>query len=209
MKDLIIIGAGGFGRVVYQLATECHGFQREYSIKGFLDDNLNALDGFSNYPKIINSISNYDIQKNDLFACSIGNVVTKKKIINTIHHKGGCFVSLIHPTTHIGNNAQLGDGLIIMRNAVIGSDSKIGNYSLIQIAAVIGHDAHIGEYARIDCHVVCVGGTTVHDEVAIHTSAVINENVIIEKGAVIGAGSFVIRNVKEQTTVYGNPAKKL
>ena len=47
MKNLIISGAGGMGRQVYLFAKACTGYQKEYIIKGFLDDNPNAMVGFN------------------------------------------------------------------------------------------------------------------------------------------------------------------
>ena len=90
---------------------------------------------------------------------------------------------------------------------MIGNDAVIGDYNMIQAYTVIGHDARIGSWNRIDTHVTCVGGIVLEDDVDIHTSAVINHGVTVGTGARVGALSFVIRKVKPQTTVYGNPAR--
>jgi len=209
MKNLLIVGARGFGRDIYNLALDCRGYQNEYLIKGFLDDKKDALDEFENYPPIIDSVENYVVGENDIFICALGEVKFKKKYIQIILDKGGEFLTLIHPSAHIDFNAKIGVGCIVLQNAVLGSGSVIGNFVLIQISTIIGHDARIGNYSRVDCHAVCVGGVVVEDEVTIHTSAIINHNVIVGKRAVVGAASFVIRKVKESTTVYGNPAIKL
>ena len=59
MKNLIIIGAGGMGRTVYDNALESVGYGETFVVKGFIDDDLQALDGFPNYPPIIDTIRNY------------------------------------------------------------------------------------------------------------------------------------------------------
>lgn len=213
MKELIIIGAGGMGRQVFDLAKQCIGYDSEYIIKGFIDfwpnpENEKFLIK-KGYPRVLGTIREYQVKDNDVFICSTGDVKYKKESVGLILEKGGEFISLIHKTAEIGSNVQIGQGSIIMKNVYIGSDSLIGNYALIQISSVIGHDVQIGQYTRIDCNVVCTGGTRVKDDVTIHTAAVINHNVVLEEGAIVGSGSFVIRNVKERTTVYGNPAKRL
>ena len=53
MKHLIIIGAGGMGRVMYDMARESVGYQTEYNIKGYIDDNIHSLDTFIGYPPIL------------------------------------------------------------------------------------------------------------------------------------------------------------
>lgn len=209
MKNLLIIGARGFGRDIYNLASECQGYQKDYQIKGFLDDKKDALDAFCTYPPIVDSVENYIVGDDDVFICALGDVQFKKKYIQMILDKGGKFISLIHPEAHVDRNAKIGIGCIVFQNAGIGSGSIIGNYVLIQASTFIGHDSKIGNYSRVDCHAVCTGGVVLEDEVTIHTSAVINQKILVRKGAHVGAGSFVIRNVKENSTVYGNPAIRL
>ena len=209
MKNLIIIGAGGFGREIYNMATQCEGYNSEFIVKGFLDDNVNALAKFNDYPAVLSSLKNYELCSDDIFACAIGNVDMKKNIIQNILQKKGKFISLIHPSVSISKSVEVGIGCIIFQNASIGCDSQIGDHVLIQNSAVVGHDVKIGDYSRLDSFVVTVGGCIVENEVTIHTSAVINKNIRVKKYATVGALSFVIRNVKEQSTVYGNPAMVL
>jgi sugar O-acyltransferase (sialic acid O-acetyltransferase NeuD family) len=209
MKNLVIIGAGGMGREIYDLATHCEGYNKEYLIKGFLDNSIEALKTFYGYTPIISTIDNYIIEDNDVFICSIGNVLEKKKNIQKILDKGGKFINLVHPDAYIGKNTKIGLGCILLKNAYVGVDCVIDDFVLIQLSAVIGHDVKVGKYSRVDNFVVCVGGTELKEEVTVHTSSVINHKVIVERNATVGACSFVIRKVKENTIVYGNPAKKL
>ena len=81
MKDLIIVGAGGMGRTIYDMVRENESYEKEFAIKGFIDDNLNSLDGFKNYPPILGKISDYEIQPNDIFVCSIGGNSRRSWII--------------------------------------------------------------------------------------------------------------------------------
>lgn len=208
MKQLIIIGAGGMGRTVYDSALGSVGFGEDFEIKGFIDDDLNALGGFDNYPPIIGTIKDYNPQAEDVFVSSIGGAA-RKPCMEEIISRGGEFYQLIHKTARINTNAKIGKGNFIGAYTVIGNDATIGDYNMIQSYTVIGHDAKIGNWNRIDTHVTCVGGIIVEDETNIHTSAVINHNVRVGTGAHVGALSFVIMKVKPGTTVCGNPAKKL
>lgn len=208
MKNLIIIGAGGMGRTVYSNALESVGYGEKFVVKGFIDDNLKALEGFPNYPPVIGTIRDYQPQKNDVFVSSIGGA-SRRLCIEEIIRRGGEFMDLIHQTARLLTNVKMGKGNFIGAYTVIGNDAVVGNYNMIQAYTIIGHDAKIGNYNRIDTHVTCVGGTVIEDDVNIHTSAVISHNVVVETGAHVGALSFVIKKVKAGTTVMGNPAKKL
>lgn len=196
------------GRTMYDMAKESHGYGMTYDIRGFIDDNISALDNFANYPPIIAPIQGYQPKEDEIFICSIGGA-SRRKCIEEILSKGGQFLTMIHSTARIGTNVEIGEGTIIGAFTTIGADTKVGKYNLIQSYSVIGHDSIIGDWNRIDTHVTLVGGTTVHNEVNIHTSAMISHNVTIEDNSRVAACSFVIRRVKAGTTVMGNPAKKL
>ena len=208
MKQLIIIGAGGMGRTVYSNVLESVGYGETFEVKGFIDDDLQALDGFSNYPPVLGTISGYQPEADDVFVCSIGGA-SRRLCMESIISRGGEFINIIHRTARLLTNVVLGKGNFIGADTVIGNDAEIGNYNMIQSYTIIGHDARIGDYNRIDTRVTCVGGIVIGDEVNIHTSAVINHNVTVENKSCVAALSFVIKDVKAGTTVIGNPAKKL
>lgn len=208
MKNLVIVGAGGMGRTLYDMARESCGYRTEFVIKGFIDDNLHALEGFKNYPPVIGCISSYRPEEDDVFVCSIGGSIRRKCMLDLLE-KGARFINLIHSTARIGSNVKLGEGNIVGAYTSIGADAVIGNYNLIQSYTVVGHDAQIGDWNRIDTHVTCVGGIRICNETDIYTSAVLNHGVVVEDCAHVGACSFVIRRVKAGTTVIGNPARKL
>lgn len=209
MKNLIIVGAGGMGRSIYNVALCCKGYGTEFLIKGFLDDKLNQLDGFDEYPPILGTIDGYTIQQDDVFTCSLGSVQTKVKCCEKIINKGGKFLTLIHSQAIVPSSANLGEGCIVGPFCIVDCDTKIGKLCLLQTDAVIGHDCVIGDYSRVDTHVICVGGVKIGNRATIHTSAVLNHKVVVEDDAVVGACSFVIRRVKKGTTVCGNPARLL
>lgn len=209
MKHLIIIGAGGMGRCLYSLSINAKGYQTEFDVKGFLDDNLQALDGFINYPPMLDKIVDYQPDADDVFICSIGDVETKIKVCDIIKNKGGKFITLIHNNSSVGMNSIIGEGTIIDEGVHIDPDVIIGEQCLIQTQAIIGHDSQIADYVRIDTHCSLVGGTIVKRGACIYTHAMINHNVVIGENAVVGACSFVMRKVKPGETVFGVPAKPI
>ena len=122
MKNLIIIGAGGMGRVMYDMARESYGYGDIFEIKGFIDDNINALDNFENYPPMIGTIKDYEIQPDDIFICSIGGAF-RRECMERIINKGGEFISLIHKTARIGTNVKLGKAIMVGAFTTIAADA--------------------------------------------------------------------------------------
>lgn len=209
MKNLLIIGAGGLGRTVHNYLQELDEYNVSFKIKGFLDNRLNALDGFYEYAPVISSVENYKVSKNDIFICSVGDLTYKKKLTEIILEKGGEFFTLIHPQSRVMKDAKIGVGSIIAPWCTVGTGTVIGEHCLIQCFSVIAHDVIIGNWTRIDTHAVCIGGSFIGDNVTVHTGAIVNNNVKIGDYVKVGAGCFVFRNIKSGKTVYGNPAKEL
>lgn len=209
MKNLIIIGARGYGREVHDLAKQCSGYNTEYVLKGFLDDKSDALAGFENYPEIISSVESYEIQENDVFVCALGSVKWKKHYVELILDKGGKFINLIHPSTILNTNAILGKGLIVFMNSNISNDCVIDDFVTIQGFVGLGHDTKLGKWSHLNAYCFTGGFVVLEEEVCLNTRATILPKIVVRKGATVGAASLVIRNVKENTTVFGIPAKNL
>lgn len=208
MNKLIIIGAGGMGRTMYDLAKESIGYGIEFDIKGFIDDNLNALDEFKNYPPILGRISEYEPKDEDTFVCSIGGP-SRKPCIEKLLSKGAQFITLIHKTARIGTNVKLGKGTLVGTYTTIAADAELGDYNFIQSMTIIGHDCKIGSWNRIDSQVMMVGATSIGDNNMIHTGAMINHNVHIGDNCTIGACSFVTMDVPSDSTLFSAPARRL
>ena len=212
MKKLILVGASGYGRDIAERVMLLPGFNQDFTIKGFLvhkKEYLHSLDEYPNYPPVIGLVDDYIIEDDDVFLCTLGDVMQKKTIISLLKQRGAKFFTFVHPEAAVSPDAIIGEGTIVLEKASIGSGAKIGSFCLIQISSIIAHDNVVGDYSRIDCNVVCVGDVLVGEGVTIHTSAVINHGVRIEDNATVGALSFVVRSVKAGTTVCGNPATRL
>jgi len=204
-SNLVIIGASGFAREIYDLAVYCNRKDSDFSVKGFLSDNNSNIEELG-YPKVLAKVAEYKIEENDVFFCGIGNLRDRKKTIEIIKNKGGKFISLIHPTAVISPSVTIGDGVGIKAFCVISSDVTIDDYSFLQSSVILGHDVKIGKFCQISSFSFFAGYATVSDLVSISAGVKVIQNVKIEKESVVGIGSVVINRVKEGTTVFGIPA---
>lgn len=208
MKNLVIIGASGFAREMYDLALTCFANDPNFKVKGFLSDGPSNIEAMG-YPAVLGKVAEYDIQPDDVFFCGIGKVSDRKKTVEIILNKGGKFINLIHPTAVISPSVKLGIGVGIKAFCVLASDVTVEDFTFMQSSVIMGHDVHIGKFCQINSFAFFAGYSRVHDLVSINAGVKLIQKAVVEEGAIVGMGSVVLNKVKKGTTVFGIPAKRL
>lgn len=202
-KDLIIVGAGGFGREAYYLAKTlgC------WNIKGFIDDNLNALEGVRCECPIIGTIKEWRVSENEVFAIGIASPKIKEIVVNSLKERGAKFVTLIHPRAMVYESAEIGEGCVIGGMSNIGDCARVGNF--VNVAgSVVGQDTIIDDYTTTTAFVNIVSAK-IGKRVFIGSHSVILNGKKVGDDAFVCAGSIVMTNVKPGVKVMGYPAKKI
>lgn len=209
MKNLIIIAAGGCGREVLQWAKDINSVCPRWKIKGFLDDDLKALDDVVCDVKILAKIDDYVIESDDEFACCIGNSDIRKKVIERLQKKGAKFVNIIHPTAVLSESCKLGEGIILYPFSIISDNAVLGDGCIINMYSSIAHDAVLGEYCTISAHCDVTGMCKVGNSVFMGSGANMVPGVKIGDRVFVCAGSTVMSNLKDDVKVLGIPARKV
>lgn len=209
MKNLVIVGAGGFGREIASAAKTVVGYGTAFVLKGFLDANPSALDGFDGYPPVLGTPEDYAMAPDDVFFVALGNVTTRRRIVDLIAARGGRFLTLVHPMASLGDNVSVGEGSYIAHHAVLTADIVLGRNVCVFHQTVVGHDCRIGDCSHVSSQVFLGGGVRVGSEVVIHPGVKVAPFKRIGDGAVLGIGSVVIANVRERQTVFGIPAQPI
>ncbi len=206
MKDIIIIGAGGFGRELLQWIKDINNIKPTWNIKGFIDDNLNSLNGYKCDYEVIGSINDWIPLENEVFALAIANPQTKEKIVGVMKQKGAVFTDVIHPTAKICDFSEHGEGLVMYPNSSLSPNSKVGNFVTL-LSSGVPHDAIIEDFVTISSYCGLTRGIHISKRVYLANHVSILPNIKIGDDAYIGMGSVVIRNVGVGKKVFGNPAR--
>jgi sugar O-acyltransferase (sialic acid O-acetyltransferase NeuD family) len=207
MKKLIIAGAGGFGREVLQWALQSVDFNKKFIISGFIDDDKTALDKFSLPFKILGTITEWIPSNNEVFIVAAGHVNNKMTIESKLTEKGACYINIIHPTAIINDTATLGVGNIICPNVVISDSAFLNNHASINVGSIIGHDAIIGPYSVISSQCDITASVIIGEGVFLGSKVSILPGMKIGRNSYLCAGSVIMSDVKEESRMFGVPAK--
>jgi len=202
LKKLAILGAGGHGKVVAEIA-ELTGWQVHF----FDDDYLN-IKHISDWPvlgdeeQLINNIKNFS----DVFVAIGDNHIRFEKTIH-LRSLGFNVVSLIHPNTTVSKYASIGSGSVVMAGAIVNPFVKVGISSIINTASSIDHDCIIGSGVHICPGANLAGEVSVGDLSWIGIGTAVKECIKIGIDVNVGAGAVVVNAVPDHTRVKGIPAR--
>ena len=206
MKIIYVLGAGGFAKEVYNLITDIG----TYKVMGFIDkdESENISIGHISIPVL----SEEQFLKNKspegvCLAMGVGEPRLIKKIANRF--KEYEFPNLVHPRAILKNSANvIGFGNIITANVVFTVGINVGNFNIFNLSCTVGHDVNIGDYNVINPAVNISGGVDIGNENLLGVSSTILQFKKISNNCVVGASSLVTKDVFDNETVIGIPAKK-
>ncbi len=208
MKKLYIVGAGGFGRELLQWVKDINAVTPTWEIVGFLDENLNALDGVAcDYP-VVGKISTYVPTENEVLALAIGDPHTKEKLVNDLESRGATFTSVIHPTATLTAFSEYGEGLIMFPWSKLSVNSSVGKHVTIMSSGV-GHDVRVGDYCTICSAVTLIRNVVIGNHCYIASNVAINADVHVGNDCYIGMGSMVIKDVADGMKTFCSPARTM
>ena len=207
MKKLLIVGAGGWGRVVRQWALDMQHQAPRWEAILFLDDNPAVLDGFGLNDSLIGNIRDHKPSGDEEFICGIGDPAIKLNVCEQLSQRGARFINLFHPQAMVTNYGGFGVGIIVSPFAAIVVTTKIGDFVTVNAFSVIGHDSTVERGCTLSAHCDIMANVHLEEGVFLGSGARILPNLRVGRNAKVGAGSVVVRNVPAGATVFGNPAQ--
>lgn len=200
MKNrLVIIGAGGHGKVIADIAVKSG-----YTNICFIDDGATGECVAIPIIGTTERIKSLDDGKTD-FVIAIGNNKSRKAFAEKYDVNWVC---LIHPSAQISMNARIGKGTVIMANASINACASIGEHCIVNTGAIVEHDNAIEDYVHISPRVALGGTVHIGNLTHIGIGATVNNNLEICENCIIGAGAVVVKNIERSGTYMGVPARK-
>ncbi len=198
-ERLVIIGAGGQGKVVADIALKCG-----CEAVCFVDDK--ACGSCMGLPIVgsCDALAALHDGKTG-FVIAVGSNAVRRCIAQKYDLP---WATLVHPSAQIGCRVTLGAGTVVMANAVINVCAAVGKHCIVNSSAVVEHDNVLGDYVHISPLAALGGTVAVGAGSHIGIGAAVKNNVSICRDCVIGAGAVVVKDLLEPGTYVGVPAKK-
>ncbi len=209
-RRLVIVGADAFGQEVWHWSNDIASDSKDWDSVVFINDEIKAaqkeLYNANISSHIISTIDDYIPEYSDICICSIVNPNLKLDIVEKLKVRGVKFTNVIHPTAIIGIGCRLGTGIVLGPYVVTTVNVSIDSHVIVGVASSIGHDAKIGEGVTIGSHCDITGYCEIQRGTLIGSGASALPRSIIEEYSVVCAGSVVLKRVRANKIVMGNPA---
>jgi sugar O-acyltransferase (sialic acid O-acetyltransferase NeuD family) len=199
---LLILGAGGHGRAVADLAVECG-----WSVVGFTDR--------SPGPGVLGADA--DVQtliragKADAAVVGLGNTALHRRIelFELLKKAGATIPTLVHPRACVSRTCRIGDGTVVFPGVVLGAAVEICENVVLYSNAVAEHDCRIAAHAYVSPGAILTGAVTLEESAFVGAGAVLFPGITVGVRGTVAAGAVVTNSVEAGATVLGSPARQI
>lgn len=163
-NNLLILGAGGYGHVVREIAEDSGIFDKI----DFLDDSSPlAIGKFGDAEKFLKGYPNAVV--------ALGNAELRLGYIEKLRAAGFQIPAIISPRAYVSKSAKIGKGTIVEPFSAVNANSEVGIGVLLRCGAVIDHNAKVGDFCYIDCGVVVKANNSVGFKIKIAANSVVEK----------------------------------
>jgi sugar O-acyltransferase (sialic acid O-acetyltransferase NeuD family) len=197
------VGAGGFGREVFQWAR----IAWPDRVAGFLSENADLLSGHDVPVPVIADPATFEPDAGDAFVLAIGIPGVRRRVAEDLIARGAEFLTLVHPTAIVTPTATIGSGCVICPNAIVSDSARLGRFGLVNYHASLAHDAAAGDFAVLSPYAALAGGARVAADVFLGIHASVGPSVSIGPRSKVAANSCALADVPADSLVLGVPGR--
>ncbi len=206
MKDLVIIGAGGFARETASAAAA------RWRVRGFVDDDP-TLHGVSRAGlPILGPVDSVAGMPEAAVVVCVGNprnYTARQAIVERLGLAPDRYATVVHPSAEVGAGSVVGPGSVLLAGTVLTADVTVGSHVAVMPQAVLTHDDRVGDHVTIASGVRLGGGVVLERGAYLGAGALVREGVTVGAWSLVGMGSVVLRDVPPEEVWAGSPARFL
>lgn len=211
MKDLIIIGASGFGREVAWLIERINRVNPTWKLLGFIDDNELMQGATVNHYPVLGKTEDVVRFPDAYYVCAVGASKIREHIIERVkaYNPSIRFGTVIDPTVEMSDLVTIGEGTIICAHTIITVNITIGSHVIINLDCTVGHDAILQDFVTLYPSVNVSGITNIGRAVELGTGLQIIQGKTVGDYSIVGAGAVIVKDIPPKCTAVGSPAKPI
>lgn len=210
MKQIVIVGAGGFGREVKCLIDAINTVSPTYTLLGFYDDGFSRGTIINGLPVLGNVMDMFALADDVAVAVAIGTPKVKQQVVQQLASKSFSYPVLFHPSVIVSTDAVVfGRGSIICAGTILTCNITVGDFVLLNLSCTVGHDTVLRDYCSFMPGVHISGEVIVESAVYVGTGAAVINGVVIGSETIVGAGAVVAKSLPSNVTAVGMPAKPI
>jgi sugar O-acyltransferase (sialic acid O-acetyltransferase NeuD family) len=209
MKDIVIYGAGGFGRETALLIEQINSHLPQWNVVGFCDDGKEVGEKIGLYQVLggWNYINEVTHEMNVVIA--IADPLAREKIRTNLANANLRFPSLVHPSVLINATCQIGEGSILCAGTRITVDVTIGSFVIVNLNCTLGHDCRLENFSSLMPAVNVSGNVKVEVGAYIGAGAILLQGITIGNYSLVGAGAVVNKSFDGNKKIMGVPARAI
>lgn len=217
MRDLMIIGAGGFGAeaawVVRDMAatsSRAEGLVRGWNLAGFVDSDVRKRQtvhaGYRVHGTMEQTAAAFDCRELWFF-CAIGDNGARRRAAYAAQRLGWKPAVIVHPSALIADTASVLAGSYVGPGSIVSNNARVGEHVIVNMQVSVGHDVIVGDYCQLSPGSRISGFCHLEELVFVGSNAVLMPGTLVRRGATVGACSLTRGQVDSHTTVCGVPAR--
>lgn len=204
-RSLLVVGAGGHGRVVADaaLATEA------WHEIAFIDDQVATTQRVIDLPVVGSTASLPGLRSNyHAVVVAIGAAAERLRLLEHCCNLGFELPLIVHPTASVSRFAKLQEGCVVCAQAVVSAGAVLGRGCIVNTASSVDHDCSLDSGVHICPGARLAGNVRVGSGSWIGIGSCIRQGIVIGSGSTVAAGAVVVADVASGVTVIGNPARE-
>ena len=208
-KQIILIGAGGHCKSCIDVLES----ENKFEIIGILDLPNRFGQDILGYKIIGNDNDIPQLAKDGQnFLLTVGHLGDSKKrikLFNLVKSNGGNLPVIISPTSYVSIHSEIGEGTIIMHQAIVNAETEIGVNCIINSKSLIEHDCRVGDDCHVSTGAILNGNVTIGSDCFIGSNTTFVNGLTLTNSVFIGINSLVSKSIKEEGIYVGSPLRKI
>jgi sugar O-acyltransferase (sialic acid O-acetyltransferase NeuD family) len=208
LKDLVILGAGGFAREVWWLCEDVNEDARSWNVLGFIDEAPGTEGRVLCDLPVLGDFGWFEGRVGRPFViCGVGANRTRRRFVEKARSLGLRHATLVHPTARRSRFVEVGEGSVICAGTVLTTQIRVGAYVNVNLGCTIGHDVVVEDFCNLSPGVHVSGSVHLEEGVDVGTGVVVLPGRRVGRDSTLGAGAVVTADVPPRSVAVGIPAR--